>query len=511
MMRIPFGNLPSMSALFLDYVSDWTRVRSFYPQDYSLESIIAFARSRPPLDLSHRENLCLALSEQQKDWGGDTASIKKLAAGAVTVIAGQQPGLFTGPSYTILKAMTIVKLARALDEAGVPAIPVFWITGEDHDHEEIEWAAVLDRDSRLERISVDLSTGEKTPSAWLTLREDVSDAVSKCLSSLPDSEFQQEVGDVLKAAYKPGVSPVDAFARMMSKLFDGSGLILVNPLHAGLRRLAAPTLIQMVRQNAEIRSAVQARSRALSQAGYHEQVKVDANFTGMFAYRGKSREVLGPAEIDAELSLSPNVLLRPAVQDALFPTAAYVGGPAEIAYFAQAGAVYESLRRPMPPVFPRISATMLEARVARALRKYGTEFSDAFRGREFMKRKAVASVQGVELFDRVRDGLVAELDSLRPALSAVDPTLEGALETSRQKVLHQVEALRTKFVNAEARRNETLERHLDAIANSLFPEKKLQERVLNVTSFLMRYGLNFIGRQDQLLSLDSREHQVIEI
>jgi uncharacterized protein YllA (UPF0747 family) len=298
---------------------------------------------------------------------------------------------------------------------------------------------------------------------------------------------------------------------MMSKLFDGSGLILVNPLHAGLRRLAAPTLIQMVRQNAEIRSAVQARSRALSQAGYHEQVKVDANFTGMFAYRGKSREALGPAEMDAELSLSPNVLLRPAVQDALFPTAAYVGGPAEIAYFAQAGAVYESLRRPMPPVFPRISATILEARVARALRKYETEFSDAFRGREFMKRKAVASVQGVELFDKVRDGLVAELDSLRPALSAVDPTLEGALETSRQKVLHQVEGLRTKFVNAEARRNETLERHLDAIANSLFPEKKLQERVLNVTSFLMRYGLNFIGRQDQLLSLDSREHQVIEI
>jgi uncharacterized protein YllA (UPF0747 family) len=240
MMRIPFGNLPSMSALFLDYVSDWTRVRGFYPQDYSLKSILAFARNRPPLDSSHRGDLCLALTEQQRDWGGDAASIKKLDAGAVAVIAGQQPGLFTGPNYTILKATTIVKLARALDEAGVPAVPVFWITGEDHDHEEIEWASVLDRDSRLERIAVDLSTGEKTPSAWLRLGEDVGEAVSKCLSILPDSEFQQEVGAVLKSAYKPGVSPVDAFARMMSKLFDGSGLILVNPLHPGLRVLAAP-------------------------------------------------------------------------------------------------------------------------------------------------------------------------------------------------------------------------------------------------------------------------------
>ena len=175
MMRIPFGNLPSMSALFLDYVSDWTRVRNFYPQDYSLESILAFARNRTPLDASHRENLCSVLSEQQKDWGGDAASIKKLGAGAVAVIAGQQPGLFTGPNYTILKAITIVKLARTLEEAGVPAVPVFWIAGEDHDYEEIEWASVLDRDSRIERIAVDLSTGEKTPSAWLKLREDVNE------------------------------------------------------------------------------------------------------------------------------------------------------------------------------------------------------------------------------------------------------------------------------------------------------------------------------------------------
>src|SRR6267378_4200277 len=162
--------------------------------------------------------------------------------------------------------------------------------------------------------------------------------------------------------------------------------------------------------------------------------------------------------------------LRAAVQDAIFPPAAYVGGPAEIAYFAQAGAVYETLQRPVPPAFPRLSATILESRVSRALKKYEMEFVDVFRGREFMKHKAVASVQGVELFDEVRDRVTAQLESLRPVLNAVDPTLAGALDTSRQKVMHQVEALRTRFVNAEARRNETLERHLDAVANSLYPE-----------------------------------------
>jgi uncharacterized protein YllA (UPF0747 family) len=240
-------------------------------------------------------------------------------------------------------------------------------------------------------------------------------------------------------------------------------------------------------------------------------VKVDDSFTGLFAYRGNSRQPLRPDELSEDLQLSANVLVRPVMQDSIFPTVAYVGGPAEVAYFAQAAAVYETLGRHVPPVFPRISATLLESRVSKALKKYEIEFTDVFRGRDFVLRKAVASVQGVEVFDKVRDTISAELDALRPALQGVDATLTGALDTSRQKILHQVEALRTKFVNAEARRNEVLERHLDTIVNSIFPEKKLQERVINITSFLVRYGFGFIERLEGALDLDSREHQVIEI
>jgi uncharacterized protein YllA (UPF0747 family) len=343
------------------------------------------------------------------------------------------------------------------------------------------------------------------------MNDDVSAAISKCLAGLPDSEFQPQVRQILESCYRPGVSPAEAFLRTLADLFKGTGLVFANPLEPELRKLAQPTLLQAVRCNAEIRAAVLARSRELSKSGYHEQVKVDENFTGLFAYRGKSRQALRPEELNEDLSLSANVLLRPAMQDAIFPTAAYVGGPAEVAYFAQAGAVYDVFRRPVPPVFPRISATVLEPRVERALKKYELQFEDMFRGRDFIRRKAVASVQGVELFDLVRDRLISELESLRPSLHAVDPTLIGALDNSRQKVLHQVETLRTKFVNAEARRNETLERQLDTVTNSIFPEKKLQERVINVTSFLVRYGMGFIHLLERELDLDSREHQVIQI
>jgi uncharacterized protein YllA (UPF0747 family) len=504
MMRVSFSNLPAMTALFLDYVSDWTRVKNFYPQPYSVESIVSFARERKPLDQAHRERLCEGLA-------GDKRSIEKLAAGAAAVITGQQAALFAGPNYTILKAATAIKLANALDRAGVPAVPVFWIAAEDHDHQEIESASVLDRNSAVAHFRVDLSNSESSPVGWVTFHNDVSDAVSSCLSSLPASEFQPQLKDLLEFSYKPGISPVEAFSRMLDKLFEGSGLVLANPLNPELRRLAQPTLLEAVRRNSQIRSAVQARNRALTAAGYHEQVKVDSSFTGLFAYRGKSRQPLRPEELSEDLQLSANVLVRPAMQDSIFPTAAYVGGPAEVAYFAQAGAVYEALGRRVPPVFPRISATIVESRVARALKKYDIEFTDVFRGRDFLLRKAVAAVQGVEVFDKVRDHINAELDTLGPVLNAVDATLAGALDTSRQKILHQVEGLRTRFVNAEGRRNEALERHLDTISNSIYPEKKLQERVINITSFLVRYGFGFTQRLQEALSLDSREHQVIEI
>src|SRR5437773_2230021 len=414
MMRIPCVSLPSRSALCLDYINGSSRGREFYRQDYSLEAVVSFARQRPALDRAHRETLCTVLDAQQRQWGANPSSVEKLRAGAVAVICGQQPGLFTGPNYTILKAITAIKLARALGDRGVTAVPVFWIAAEDHDYQEIEWAAILDRDSALQQVRVNLSHPEPRPSAWLGLDDDVVDAISNCLTKLPESEFQPEVRDLLMMSYKPGMSPVDAFARMLARLFEGSHLILVNPLDAELRKLATGTLHQVVRQNSAVRSALLARNRALSKAGYHEQVKIDEDFSGFFAYRGKSRQ-------------------------------------------------------------------------------------------------AVRTVQSVDIFDRARDRMTSELESLRPALDAVDSTLAGALDTARQKILHQVETLRTKFVNAEARRNETLERHLETIGNSLFPEKKLQERVLNITSFLVRYGLAFLPRLEETLSLDSRAHQVVEI
>jgi uncharacterized protein YllA (UPF0747 family) len=429
----------------------------------------------------------------------------------VAVVTGQQPVLFTGPLFSIFKAISAIKIAQRLEQSGLKAVPVFWVAAEDHDYAELESTWVLNRNSDLVRIAVDLATGEPVPAGWLEFKEDIHTAIAGCLDALPQSEFLPELRAILESSYAPGTSPVKAFACMMARLFQNTELTLVDPLHDELKAIAQPVITAAIGHNAEVRSALMSRNRALSDAGYHEQVKVDQNFTGLFGYRGRSRHALRPDQLGNGVAWSPNVLLRPLVQDTLFPTVTYIAGPAEVAYFAQAAAVYETLDRPMPPIFPRISATLVEPRVARITEKYSLSLEDVFHGRESLRRKILSTTEDDQAFGRVKSNLENELESLRPLLGAVDETLIGALETSRQKVLHQLESLHSKYVYAVSRRNETLERHLDAMCNSLFPEKKQQERVLNISSFIARYGLEIVPRLLDSLSLDTREHQVVEL
>ncbi len=312
----------------------------------NLDSIVAYAQQRHAVPLGHREPLSVSLAEQQKRWGGDPSIVKKFAEGAVAVVTGQQPGLFTGPLYAILKAITTIKLARYLDEAGVPAVPIFWIAAEDHDYEEIQSTEVLDRDFALKKIAVDLANTDSAPSGWLRFKKTMSGMPSCRLSfrAATQSEFQGELQNLLESAYRPESSPVDAFGRMMTRLFAGSGLIFADPLDPEMKRISTPLLHEVVQRNVEIRSAIMNRDKTLSEAGYHEQVRVDGNFTGLFAGSGAARrqKVLRPEELTGNSAVElviESQRFDPSDQfrTLIFPNVAYVAGPAEIAYLAQAG------------------------------------------------------------------------------------------------------------------------------------------------------------------------------
>lgn len=510
-MHIPLEAVPTSSTLFLDYVRSSSTVERFYPNQYSIDAVERFSRARIKLDSNYREQLAGIMESQQGRWGVDPSPAKRLASGAVAVITGHQAGLFGGPMFCVLKALTAVKVAMSLCDRGVDAVPVFWIAAEDHDIEEIEWAGILGNDADFHKVTANLVGEERAPVGWMRFNEGIRETIETCFDVLPASEFRADVLDLIQDTYRPDTSPVDAFGGMMGRLFDGMGLIFVDPLEPSFRNLSESVMGRVVDRVDDLRAAVIERSRQISDAGYLEQVRVDEAFTGFFKYCDGVRQPLRVGEITLASALSPNALVRPFVQDSVFPTAAIVGGPAEIAYFAQAGAVYECFGVAMPPIFPRITATVLEPSVSRIMNKFDLQMEDVFDGPDTLRRKAVGEIQDITEFGQTRDEVIGAVEGLRRPVEAVDQTLGDALDNALRKMRYQIDRLETRFINAKVHRNQTLDRQLRTVSSRLFPGRKLQERTVNATSFLVRYGMGLVRMLDERLELDGTVHQVIEL
>jgi len=378
---------------------------------------------------------------------------------------------------------------------------------------------------------------EGEPVGQVILNESINDVIDQLFASLPNSEFADDMKALVRKAWQPRRGFVDSFATMMTSLLGSHGLIFLDPLDADLKKLAAPLYSAAAQQAAEIATAVEQRSKELEDAGYHAQVMATANSFPLFFHdeRG-ARHALARAEngkyrakdVDAEYTsdelaqlalnspkkFSPNVTLRAVVQDYLLPTIAYYGGSAEIAYFAQTGEVYRVLGRPVTPILPRSSLTMIERHASRVLERYDLKLDDLFDGIDPVIKRVVEEYLGADtakLFAKTEEKVNEELDRLRQELESVDPTLAGALDTGRKKINYQLDGLRTRFVRAQMSRDEAAHRQLQRGFEQLYPNKELQERHINVTSLLARHGTYVIEWIYNAINLGSNEHQVVKL
>jgi bacillithiol biosynthesis cysteine-adding enzyme BshC len=488
-----------------------------------------------------RVALCDALKEMNRGWGATKetlANIERLRAkDCVAVVSGQQAGLFTGPLYTIYKALSAVKLAGCLAQRGTAAVPVFWIATEDHDFPEVATAEFIGCDCRLASVEVPATIHlEGTPVGLVQLDESIEETIKRMLEVLPDTEFTPEVGALLRAAWGPGRSYGEAFARMMTALVGCYGLVLLDPLDARLKRLAAPLYSEAALHAHEIALAVETRSRELVEAGYHAQVMASENSFPLFLhttdgtrhaivrkkddgrYQAKAMRDEYTAEELAEWAqrepsrFSPNVTLRAVVQDYLLPTVAYLGGAAEIAYFAQTAEVYRVLGRPATPILHRASLTVVERRTSRTLERYGLKLTDLFEGLDAVIARVVEQhlgAQTAQAFNHTEESVKRELDALQEQLREVDPTLAEALETGRRKINYQLEGLRTRFHRAQMQRDRAAHRQLERLLAALYPHKSLQERHINITSLVSRHGRYVIQWIYDAINLGSSDHQIV--
>lgn len=541
--HLPFSAIPHQSRLFIEYLRDPVSLRSFYPNAVASPGDVA---GLVPDVLSNyktdRTALCDALTEINTDIDAGKYTFANIdllrREGTVAVVTGQQAGLFSGPLYTVYKALSAISMAESLTSSGIPAVPVFWIATEDHDLDEVSKTFFTGKDGGLVASSYTPADYVKdAPVGNIAIDDGIAGVIAELGRSLPHTEFSEDVIGHLATSWAPGVTFGKAFAITLARVFEKYGLIFVDPLNDRLKRLAAPIYVEAIKNADAIVEAVIERSAEITSRGFQPQVLVGDDYSPLFWHdangrrlalrkvsddvykpKGERREFTG-AELakiatDEPSRFSPGVMLRAVVQDFLFPTACYFGGAAEIAYFAQNSVVYERLGRPVTTILHRQSFTIVEARHRRSLEKLGLDLADLFDGLEATRLKLAESKLAPEtagVFTDVDDKIAAQLERLEQIVSAVDPTLMANLAKRRRKMLYHIAALRKKTLLAETRKDETIDRQLTGAVEALLPHGALQERLLNVFEYLNKFGPHFIDLIYEAIDLDDKDHRIVDL
>jgi bacillithiol synthase len=512
--------IPGTTKLFADYLYHFDQVKTFYPAHFTDTEQLAATAKRVDFPDERRALLVDALREQN----GESPTLSKLAKpGTVAVVTGQQVGLFSGPAYTIFKALTAVKLAQHLSEQGVPAVPIFWLATEDHDIAEVDHAWVFNHAAAPTKIAISETGVTGGPVGEVKLGQVPFTELRQALGALP---FANEVVSSLKRAYRPEATLGAAFGSFLRELLKSCGLLYVDPLAPAIRAIAIPFISRAVHRVPDLIHALRQRNRELQAAGYHAQVHIDESTSLVFLIQENKRIPLrwkngrfstrDASYTPDDLGLldgrvSPNALLRPVMEDYLLPTAAYVGGPSEIAYMAQAQVLYQDLLGRMPVVFPRNSFTLLDARATKLLDRYGLRVPDLFSHQEkvtgLIASRLVPS-QLVDEFASVRSTVASAVDGLQASLRDFDPTLDAAAKKSGAKILYQIEKLSKKAAREQLRRDERAKQDTTYLTDLLYPHRRLQERFYSIIPLLAQHGLDLPQRLMNEVQLGCPDHMI---
>lgn len=472
------------------------RARAFLPDDFRdgsrrAEHVrLAAGRAVSPRTLGALK----ALSARLPASPAREAHLERLGAGrAAVVVTGQQVGLFTGPLYAFAKAASAIAVARALsDETGVPCVPVFWLQSEDHDFPEIDHCVVQPRKGDPVRLSLPAPPGDGRRSvSCLALGPEVSQALDGLAQALDGLPHRDEVLALLRTHYRPGAGWVDAFAGVMAEVFAAEGLVFLDPRDPALMQEVLPLHRRCFAEHQALSRALLEREAALEAAGFEVQVRVRPDVALPFVHaagRDGPRERIAPQALPAgEVCFSSSALLRPLVQDTLLPTAAIVGGPGELNYFAQVGPLYAHLGLPMPMVLPRARFRVLDARTRDDLAALGRTAAEL----EVPRAQALASLGGTSgepTPDAVERELLAAVEPVLASLPK-DPRLGDAVELTRGTVARAAARLKARWAFARGERDQVLAQRVGRLQTALFPLGQPQERVYGLPSMAARHGL----------------------
>lgn len=516
-MRLDLRQLPGTSSLVRDYVHAFPRLASFYAGNPQGPGAYQEQADRCDARAYRRQELRDLLLAQNAGWDAPHSVRQRIEElghpRAVAVVTGQQTGLFGGPLFTLYKALTAVQLAaRVQAELRRPVIPVFWMASEDHDLPEADHVQLLDRTGSLVTVRHAPwgSPGGFIP-ANLRLGPAIAETLARAWALLPATEFAPALRDALGQAFAPERTLAEAFARWMVHLLGACGLVLVDGADPGLKRLAAGILQRELDEAPRSSRLILEASQSLRSLGYPVQIEARPDGVNCFLLReGRrslvrdgngfrlrdSKQMIPAAELlrlarDEPERFSPNVVLRPVVQDALFPTLAYVAGPGELAYFAQLRPVYQAFDVLMPLVVPRASLTLVEPRIGELLERFRLGLTDLTLEPGQLASRVLRAHLPPDLeatLTKARESVGEIFRGVGEAIAAVDPTLKATVGQTAGHVQGHLDQLERKAVQALKRREAETRQQVQRVREALMPGGKPQERVLPLLPFLARYG-----------------------
>jgi bacillithiol biosynthesis cysteine-adding enzyme BshC len=519
-----------LNRLVLDFCAGDPGVRRFYS---SLPRETGWQNRCPRPD--HWNEMVAVLAGQNASAEAASA-LEALRAGAGTILTGQQVGLLGGPLYTPLKAATAVARARQGTACSSPHVAVFWLATEDHDFVEINHVTFPSR-KELKKLLYAKIPANPVRVGGVVLDETIEPLMEQAWELLGSSDAM----DALAAAYKPGRTFGEAFAEFYRKAFAAQGLLVLDAVGREVHRLGEPVLRAAIERADEMHAALLERNKALEAAGYHAQVTVAPQSSLLFLIDERSgsrmalkriqpsaaepngvwqagRETFTTADLVGVLAaeperISPGALLRPVFQDFLLGTSLVVGGPAEIAYFAQSAVLYERILGRTTAAEPRLSATLIESAIGELLRKHELGLERVFKESADSLAQLLAArampVEGKRRLAAAGTALGAELGPLLEYMKAMDAGLGRSADTSASKMRYQMNRLRRLAANFEMQREGSLRRHAEAIERALNPGGVLQERVHGAAYYFARYGFELAETLTELAGDPCPGHKAV--
>ncbi len=546
-MNIPFKALPGYNELFLDYIEDFQSLRQFYEYDYASQDELRkcaehVSESYKTGRQFFRDDLTSILLGQNQNFGSGEMAIRNISLlnqhNTLAVVTGQQVGLLTGPMYTVIKALNTVQLSNKLGKLfpEYNFVPVFWLESDDHDFLEINNITVINKEYEVQKFSYFENGTEKekylTPAGRIVIDDHITGLVNDLESSLGSTDFSGELFETIRKCYARGKSMSAAFGSFLNFVLGDRGVVLIDPSDARIKELIKPVFRRALAESSEIAENVinttvelesshiaQVKPKPVNLFYIHEGSRylLEPRDGGNFALKNSRQRFTGDELYDllesSPANFSWNVITRPVCQDFLLPTVAYIGGPSEVSYFAQLKGAYKVFDMKMPVIYPRTSVTLIDGRTKTFMEKNGVDLSGLSDEKELVRLLLRRSLDTnpEDLFGKMKDELVALFYTFEKQLNAIDANQTAAFMKRANQFTESLEVAKEKFTSAQARQNEVLTGQVRKVVTTVYPASLPQERALNISMYLNKYGSDLLDMIERDVSVDVFMHQTVDL